>query len=69
MIHLMFNMIGTAIFVTLCLFLPFTDWMVSLAPNDPVSQIANVHTIFNLTTTILLLPFGSLLEAGHPHSA
>lgn len=62
LIHLMFNMIGTAIFVTLCLFLPFTDWMVSLAPNDPVSQIANVHTIFNLTTTILLLPFGSLLE-------
>lgn len=48
--------------MTLCLFLPFTDWMVSLAPNDPVSQIANVHTIFNLTTTILLLPFGSLLE-------
>ncbi|MGN0371628.1 MAG: Na/Pi cotransporter family protein [Enterocloster sp.] len=61
LIHLMFNIIGTVIFVTLSLFLPFADWMVKLAPGDPVAQIANVHTIFNFATTALLLPFGSLL--------
>ena len=57
-IHLSFNVIGTIVFVTICSFLPFTEWMTELAPGDPVAQIANVHTIFNITTTILLLPFG-----------
>ena len=61
-IHLMFNMIGTAIFVIICMVTPFTQWMMNFAPGDPVAQIANVHTIFNITTTILLLPFGSVLE-------
>lgn len=61
-IHLMFNIIGTVIFVTLCILTPFTDWMIALAPGNPVAQIANVHTIFNLSTTIILLPFGSMLE-------
>lgn len=61
-IHLLFNIIGTMIFVTLCILTPFTDWMISMTPQDPVAQIANVHTIFNVTTTILLLPFGSVLE-------
>jgi phosphate:Na+ symporter len=61
-IHLMFNMIGTAIFVIICMVTPFTQWMMDFAPGDPVAQIANVHTIFNITTTVLLLPFGSVLE-------
>ncbi|RHR57295.1 Na/Pi cotransporter family protein [Clostridium sp. AF18-27] len=61
MIHLMFNVIGTVLFVSLCLVTPFTDWMIALTPDNPVAQIANVHTVFNLTTTLLLLPFGSLL--------
>lgn len=61
MIHLMFNIIGTVLFVSLCLVTPFTDWMIALTPDNPVAQIANVHTVFNLTTTLLLLPFGSLL--------
>ena len=60
-IHLSFNVIGTIVFVTICSFLPFTEWMTELAPGDPVAQIANVHTIFNITTTILLLPFGTQL--------
>ena len=60
-IHLSFNVIGTIVFVTICSFLPFTKWMTELAPGDPVAQIANVHTIFNITTTILLLPFGTQL--------
>ena len=62
LIHLMFNVIGTALFVTLCILTPFTDFVVSLTPDNPVAQIANVHTIFNISTTIILLPFGALLE-------
>ncbi len=60
-IHLMFNVIGTIIFTTLCLTLPITDWVGSLTPNAPAAQIANMHTIFNITTTLLLLPFGNYL--------
>ena len=60
-IHLSFNIIGTIVFVGVCQLLPFVKWMTKLAPGDPVAQIANVHTIFNITTTVLLLPFGTQL--------
>ena len=60
-IHLSFNIIGTIVFVGACQLLPFVEWMTKLAPGDPVAQIANVHTIFNITTTVLLLPFGTQL--------
>ena len=63
-IHLMFNLIGTIVFTALCLTLPLTDWVGSLTPDMPASQIANMHTIFNITTTLLLLPFGTLLAKG-----
>lgn len=62
MIHFMFNVIGTVIFVTLCILTPFTDFVIGLTPDNPVAQIANVHTIFNVTTTVILLPFGAMLE-------
>lgn len=61
LIHLMFNCIGTAIFLAVCLMTPFTDFVISLTPNAPKAQIANVHTIFNITTTLILLPFGKKL--------
>lgn len=60
-IHLMFNIIGTIIFTTLCLTLPITDWIGSITPGAPASQIANMHTTFNIVTTIILLPFGNYL--------
>ena len=60
-IHLMFNIIGTIIFTTLCLTLPVTDWIGSLTPGAPAAQIANMHTTFNIVTTLLLLPFGNYL--------
>lgn len=62
MIHFMFNVIGTVIFVTLSILTPFTDFVISLTPDNPVAQIANIHTIFNISTTLLLLPFGTMLE-------
>lgn len=60
-IHLLFNIIGTTVFTTACLLLPVTDWVSSITPGDMSKQIANMHTIFNITTTLLLLPFGTYL--------
>lgn len=59
-IHLSFNIIGTALFMILASFVPFVDWMQMITSN-PAAQIANTHTIFNITTTLLLLPIGSKL--------
>jgi phosphate:Na+ symporter len=60
-LHLAFNVIGTCIFVAVCLLTPFTVFMESLTPGSPAAQIANVHTVFNVATTLILLPFGGLL--------
>ena len=60
-IHLSFNMIGTAIFVLICMTTDFAYFMQSLTPTNVAAQIANVHTVFNIVTTIILLPFGKKL--------
>jgi len=61
-IHLMFNIIGTSVFTLICVLTPFTSFMESLTPNNTAAQIANVHTTFNIVTTLLMLPFGTVLE-------
>ncbi len=60
-IHLMFNIIGTFLFTCICMATPFVLWMEGLTPGNTVAQIANVHTVFNIVTTLLLLPFGNLM--------
>lgn len=60
-IHLMFNIIGTAIFTVICLITPYVEWIEALTPGNPVAQIANAHTVFNIVTTLILLPFGTLM--------
>ena len=60
-IHLLFNVIGTVVFTTICILLPLTDWVAAITPADPVAQIANMHTLFNIVTTLLLLPVGGQL--------
>lgn len=60
-IHLSFNIIGTAVFTILCLLFPVADFVASISSDVPASRIANMHTIFNITTTVLLIPFGTLL--------
>lgn len=62
-IHFMFNVIGTVIFVTLCLVTPLTDVVAGWTPAHPASQIANMHTLFNVVTTLILMPFGNGLAA------
>jgi phosphate:Na+ symporter len=57
-IHLIFNIIGTAIFIGI------TGPVVKIVQyfgGDTVRQIANAHTFFNVTNTLILLPFASLL--------
>ena len=62
-IHLMFNIIGTTIFTVICILTPFTDFMAGTAPGNAAAQIANVHTTFNIVTTLLLLPFGTYMAS------
>lgn len=58
-IHLLFNVIGTIIF------LPFIPMMVKvvmqISPGDVSRQIANSHTIFNIVATIVMFPFIKVL--------
>ena len=61
-VHLMFNVIGTAIFMALALTLPLTGWVASLAPDNIRLQIAFTHVFFNVGTTIVLLPLARVME-------
>ena len=63
LIHLMFNVIGTAVFTTLALLLPIASWIEALVPGAPAGQIAAMHIAFNITTSLLLIPFGTYLAA------
>ena len=60
-IHLMFNLIGTTIFTVVCILTPLTSFVEGLTPGNVSAQIANMHTLFNVVTTLLLLPFGNYL--------
>ena len=61
LLHLLFNIIGTTVFTIVCLILPLTNFVESITPANPTAQIANMHTIFNIVTTLLLLPLGNYL--------
>ena len=63
LIHLMFNLIGTTVFTALALVLPIADWIIALVPGAPAGQIAAMHIAFNVTTSLLLIPFGTYLAA------
>ena len=61
LIHLTFNIVGTAFFFAVVRLSPVESLFMSLTPDRPVAQIANFHLFFNVTTMLLLLPFGKLL--------
>ena len=69
LIHFTFNVIGTAIFTAIVWIFkePMIDLLVSLFPgSDPMSlqmRVSVFHVIFNVTTTLVLLPFVSQLVA------
>lgn len=57
-IHVVFNLIGTTIFV---IALPIVLPIVVATSSDILRQIANAHTIFNLSNTLIQLPFAGLI--------
>ena len=61
LIHLLFNVIGTTIFTIVCLVFPLTVLVESFTPGNAPAQIANMHTLFNIVTALLLLPFRQYL--------
>jgi len=61
-VHLLFNVLGTVLFVIIALVLPFADWIRMLAGENLRLQIAISHIIFNVTTTVVLLPLSAVLE-------
>lgn len=60
-VHILFNVFGTIIFTILCITTPITDMLIQWNPGNPAAQIANLHTLFNIVTTLILLPFGTWL--------
>lgn len=62
-IHILFNVIGTIIFTVLCITTPLVSFVAGTNPGNPAGQIANMHTFFNIATTLILIPFGTGLAA------
>ncbi len=61
-IHLLIKVIGMAVWLSVfCLVSSAVDWQYFSYAASPVS-IAIAHSAFNLLTTVLLIPFTSLLE-------
>ena len=60
-IHLMFNMIGTVLFLTIFYTLNLFVHFAFLGENAAPVGIAMIHTIFNVTVTLVLLPFNQML--------
>ncbi len=52
---LFFNIIGAMIFMLLLQIFPIVEWVKTWSPGDPVRQIANFHTFFNVITTALFI--------------
>ena len=62
MVHLLFNVIGTALFTVIAIVLPFAEWIEMITPGNLRLQIATTHIFFNVVTTGLLLPMAGWLE-------
>ena len=67
LIHFTFNLIGTILFTIIIWIFkePIVNLLISLFPNDDVMslqmRVSAFHVIFNVTTTLILLPFVKLL--------
>ena len=59
-VHILFNAIGTVIFTVVVMVTPLTALIEAAVPS-PMGQIALMHVVFNLATTVLLFPFGNQL--------
>ena len=55
-VHLLFNVIGAALFTVLTICLPLVSWVQMLFPDNVMMQISFIHILFNVITTAILLP-------------
>ncbi len=62
LVHLYFNLIGTILFLLVFYSIQFTIGFPFINNSVNAASIASVHTIFNLFSTAMLLPFSKLLE-------
>ncbi|WP_411676290.1 Na/Pi cotransporter family protein [Caproicibacter sp.] len=60
-VHLLFNVIGAALFTVITIITPFARLVMFLSPENVLFQIFLVHIIFNVVTTGLLLPMSGVL--------
>lgn len=59
-IHLLFNFFGSILFFIIVYFAPISEALQKMFPKSE-TQIAMFHTLFNVSTTLLLLPFMKVL--------
>ncbi|GAA0375559.1 Na/Pi cotransporter family protein [Bacillus horti] len=60
--HVIFNLIGVFIFMSvMSFFIPFIAWLGDITGANIRMQIAYAHGIFNMTNTLIHLPFVTLL--------
>ena len=59
-IHLLFNLIGTGIFILIALLTPYVEWIEKLSP-DPMAQIAISPIVFTIGATGVMFPFAKVL--------
>ena len=52
------QVIGTAFFLIMCIFLPITEWLQGTA-TDPSRQMANANTIYNVVMSIVTFPLAT----------
>lgn len=58
---LFFNVFGSLIFMLAMHFLPIVDWVKSWTPDEPVRQLANFHTFFNVINAFIFIGCPQLL--------
>lgn len=56
--HLLFNILGTIIFLLITAFTPYTSLLERISDNVSV-QISAAHIIFNVVSTVILFPFAN----------
>ena len=60
--HMLFNVFGTVLFFTLIYGFKLGSWLFPHLGSTVPRQIANMHAVFNITTSIILFPLIGLFE-------
>ena len=61
LLAVIFSTLGAGIFVIASYFIPFVDWIAGFTPDNPMSQVANLNTLFNVVSMMILLPLSDIM--------